>query len=640
MKKSKITITKLFMKNKYFLLVFISFLGMNAALAQNVTITVNATQGKRAVSPYIYGRNNTFDQPAAFYKDAGLRMARMNGGNNATKYNWRKKISSHPDWYNNVYGNDWDKTSKDISANYPNMQVMWAFQLLGRVASSNAYNFNDWGYNQSNYWFGVGQNLAGGGVANTTDPKNANKALKEGDSNLYTQEWPADSTVEILNHWFGSKGIGLNKNQFIYWNMDNEPDVWNGTHDDVMPTLITASEFMDRFISVAKKARALFPGIKICGPVTTSEWQWYKWGNESINIGGKYYSWLEYFIKRLADEQKATGIRLLDVVDLHNYPYAPTDLDALQLHRMYYDKNYNYPGANGLYTINGGWDTTLKKEYIFQRINDWLTTYFGANHDITLGISEWSPGPSEPNLASVIYASHLGTFANNGVELFTPWTWFNGMWEALHLYSRYAKNYSVSSTSSLENTVSAYTTVSEKSDSMTVIIVNRDMSAARNVTVNLNGFSVNDGSYKTLQLASLPATETFKSHTNNALKANSVTVNSNSLSISVPALSTTAVLLKSSTTGISENKKQIDEIEIFPNPANNQLRIRISKSQAYNSSLYESQYYILLNSFGQTVSVGNLQAETYEHTINTSSLPGGLYFIKIGNKVQKFIIQH
>jgi len=76
-------------------------------LAQ-VIITVDATQDKRVVSPLIYGRNNTFDKPASFYVDAGLRFARMNAGNNATKYNWRKRITSHPDWYNNVYPNDWD----------------------------------------------------------------------------------------------------------------------------------------------------------------------------------------------------------------------------------------------------------------------------------------------------------------------------------------------------------------------------------------------------------------------------------------------------------------------------------------------------------------------------------------------------
>ena len=247
---------------KYLLWLMLSYLGVGTMVAQSVTITVDATQGKRIVSPYIYGRNNTFDKPAQFYIDAGLRFVRMNGGNNATKYNWRKKITSHPDWYNNVYGSDWDQTSMDIAANHPEMEVMWAFQLIGRAASSTSYNFNDWGFNHSQYWSGVAQNLAGGGIPDTS--AGATKALKEGDINLYTEEWTADSTTAILNHWFGTNGLSLSKNQFLYWNMDNEPDVWNGTHDDVMPSLIPASEFMDRFIEVAKKARALFPEIKIC----------------------------------------------------------------------------------------------------------------------------------------------------------------------------------------------------------------------------------------------------------------------------------------------------------------------------------------------------------------------------------------
>ena len=59
------------------------------------------------------------------------------------------------------------------------MQVMWAFQLLGRVASNTNNNFNDWGFNQSQWWQGVYQNLAGGGVPNTDDP--GGRALVEGD---------------------------------------------------------------------------------------------------------------------------------------------------------------------------------------------------------------------------------------------------------------------------------------------------------------------------------------------------------------------------------------------------------------------------------------------------------------------------
>ena len=253
--------------------------GINALHAQNVTISIDAAQGKRAVSPYIYGANNWFDKTTQFYKDAGLTMARTNGGNNATKYNWRKRISSHPDWYNNVYTNDWDKTSQSAATNLPNLQVMWAFQLIGRVASSTNYNFNDWNFNHSQYWFGVGQNLAGGGVPDTTAGAGG-KAKVAGDINLYTQPWPADSTVGILNHFFQSKplGLGLDKKQFVYWNMDNESDCWNGTHDDVMPTLISASAYMDNYIATAKKAKAICPDIKLCGPVATSEWQWFKWG--------------------------------------------------------------------------------------------------------------------------------------------------------------------------------------------------------------------------------------------------------------------------------------------------------------------------------------------------------------------------
>ena len=503
---------------------------------------------------------------------------------------------------------------------------MWAFQLIGRVASSTDYNFNDWNFNQSQYWAGVGQNLAGGGVPNTDDP--GGKALVEGDTSLYTQKWPADSTVAILNHWFGPNGLGLNKNQFLYWNMDNEPDVWNGTHDDVMPTLISASEFMDRFIEVAKKARALFPEVKICGPVTTSEWQWYKWGDESIYVNGKYYCWLEYFIKRCAEEEKASGVRVLDVVDLHNYPYAQNgDIDALQLHRMYYDKSYVYPGANGVKTINGGWDNSQTKEYIFQRINDWLTEYFGPNNGITLGISEWSPASSDPNVASVVYGSHLGIFANNGVEYFTPWTWVNGMWETLHLYSRYAKNYSVSSTSSLENTVSAYTTVNETADSMTIIIVNRDMYSARNVTVNLNGFSVTDGSYATLQLSSLPSIETFKSHSDNALKKNLVSVNSNSFTVSVPALSTTAILLQSTTTtGIEKYKNQVDKIKIFPNPVSDYLYVNMS------SDVAEPTQITIFDQEGRYIRASVVNYDGYSLiNMNMSSLSEGFYLLSVQN---------
>jgi hypothetical protein len=634
-----------------FKFLFLSLLGFymfaGSTNAQNVTITVNASKDKRAVSPYIYGANNWLDKSAQFYKDAGLTMARMNGGNNATKYNWRKKLSSHPDWYNNVYTNDWDKSAKTIATNLPSVQGMFAFQLLGRVASSNAHNFNDWGFNSSQWWNGVHQNLAGGGVPDTVKVFKDNqwqyvtKAKVEGNANLYTQEWPADSTVGILNYWFGTGGLGLNKNQFLYWNMDNEADIWNGTHDDVMKNgQIPAAQFMDKYIEVAKKAKALFPEIKICGPVTTSEWQWFIWGEERIRINGTYNSWFEYFIKRCAEEEKASGVRVLDVFDIHHYPWAPNETGALQNHRSFFDKTYVYPGANGVKTINGGWEESQNKVYIFQRINDWLNKHYGVGHGITLGLSEWSTGVNEPNLSSVVYASTLGVFANNGVEYFTPWSWDIGMWETLHLFTRYAKGFSVSSTSTLENTVSAYTTINDVADSMTVIIVNRDRTSAKNVTVNLSNYAATDGSYTTMQLSSLPAAETFKSHNNNALKRNSVQVKSNSFTITVPALSTTAVLLQPTPTGKAVSKNNTGEMTLFPNPANIQLSIMIDRSYYGNAQSLGGEKLVMTNCHGQTIAVENLKPGISDYTMNTSQLPAGLYFIRLGKDVQRFVIQH
>jgi len=613
---------------------FLLLFGSSALFSQDVVVTVNATDGKKIVSPYIYGRNGSFSNSfgtvtsssdITLFKEAGLRLARENGGNNATKYNWRKKISSHPDWYNNVYDHDWDNLSNYIMTNVPDMQVMWSFQLIGKVASNKNNNFNDWSYNMSQWWSGCSQNLAGGGVVNTSG---GSIATVNGNPLLYTMDWPADSTTEVLNHWFGPKGIRLNSNNFRYWNMDNEPEIWSGTHDDVMPAQLAATAFMDKYFAVAKKARALFPGIKLCGPVTANEWQWYKWGSETLNINGKYYSWLEYFIKRVADEQKATGIKLLDVLDIHWYPGESTDVDVLQLHRIFYDKTYDYPGANGLKSINGGWDNTQTREYIFQRINDWLTLYFGANHGITIGLSESGINSSNANVNSVLYASMLGTFASNGVELYTPWTWKTGMWETLHLFSRYAKNQSVKTASTLENMVSGYTTLSDNADSMTVMLVNRDLTSSHKVTVNLSGFSVANETYNTLQLAALPANETFVSHASNALKKNTITVSGNSFSIVLPPVSTTAVILKVTASAVDSPHALSKDVALFPNPVKECLSIAIgSQTRALTEiAVYSQEGKLVVTSQCDYDGCAPMK-------ININKLDNGVYHLKIKNTV-------
>lgn len=528
--------------------------GINPLFAQQeVTLTIAADSAGRPVSPYIYGKNNSLSDnpgnPLTDYdwqrlRDAGIRMFRENGGNNATKYNWRRKLSSHPDWYNNVYAHDWNYAAGRLQQNLPGAQGMWAFQLIGKAAKTNSANFNDWGYNRSQWWEGVRQNLAGGGTLN---PAGGEKALVEGNPNLYLEDWPADSTVRILDSWFGPGGLGLDSTRIRYWSMDNEPEIWNGTHDDVAPTQPSAEDFMQSYFAVAKKARTKFPAIKLLGPVPANEWQWYNYNGGKIDYKGKSYTWLEYFILRVGEEQKATGIRLLDVLDIHFYPEEANPADIVQLHRVYFDRDYEYPGANGVHKVGASnWDTSIKKEYIFGRCADWLNQYMGPNHGVTFSVSETGIKSDSPTLTAIWYASTLGEFARQGVEVFTPWDWKTGMYEVVHLFSQYGKELYIPSISTDEEFVSAYPMVNKSKDSMTVFIVNRSLNLAKNTTVNLSGFPIKNGFYKTYQISQLPQKETFISHTQNALIGNDVKVVFNKINLILPPMSVTAVCLQTS----------------------------------------------------------------------------------------------
>jgi len=540
-----------------------------------VQVTIDASSPRKPVSPYIYGRNNSLTDNAGsplsasqwqFLRDAGIMMFRESGGNNSTKYNWRKKLSSHPDWYNNVYRHDWDFAAGSLLKNIPYATGMWTLPLAGRAASNTSNNFNDWGYNSSKWWDGVHQNLAGGGVVNSAG---GSKASKEGNPALYTENWPPDSVVGILNKWFGQGGLGYDAAKLPYWNMDNEPEIWSGTHDDVMPVQISAEEFMQRYFDTARKARAIFPGIKLVGPVPANEWQWYNWNGNWVSYGGKNYVWLEFFIKRIADEQKATGIRLLDVLDIHFYPNESNASDIVQLHRVYFDRSYVYPGHNGVHRI-GGWDTSINKEYIFGRCQDWLNKYIGADHGVTFSVTETGIKSTDPNVRAVWYASTLGEFARQGVEIFTPWGWGAGMYEVVHLFSKYNHEQYISGISGDETSVSAYPTINAAGDSLTVILVNRSLSATRETRVLVNNFVPADGSVSYYRLNALPTTETFKSHTNNALKTGTVIPEGNALTISLPALSITALILKSKSLDsghLPVHPTSIRSLKIFPNPA-------------------------------------------------------------------------
>lgn len=553
----------------------LAIMGVSTEALASVSVSVNASSGIMPVSPYLYGRNiycnedrgdiNDITETLSAkeqdnletYRQAGIRYLRMNNGNNATKHNWRKNLTSHPDFYNNVYKHNWDISAKKVLDNLPGVDAMYAFQLAGYVAASTDYNFADWDWKQAHGKNAKQSlNLAGGGQV----ADDGETLVLAGNSSLYLQEWPADSSAKILTHW--KDELKYDMGRLKYWSMDNEMELWPGTHDDLpldFPdnSTVAPERMINNYVAVAKAAKARYPDVKLTGPVVANEWSWcnIRYNNNSegkavtsfIKASDRNYCWLEYFIKRLGEEQKKTDIQLLDVFDLHWYPTEKDYESWINWHRVFYDTTYNYPGANGIKRANETckWDETITKEYIFKRVDDWMKKYVGADYKYTFGFTETDfIADMDAMTRAVVYASFMGTFMDHGVEIFTPWTWREGMYEVVHLFSRYGKEFRVNSRSSLDSLVSAYTMVNGAGDSMTVILVNRAENATQSVDLNVADFEIENGKYTTLTLSGISG-ETFVSHENNALKSGTVSLQSQKASLTLPAKSITAVLLKS-----------------------------------------------------------------------------------------------
>ena len=665
--------------------------GISATAASAaINVNVDTDKGVKKISPYLYGRNIFCNEDRGdlndvvttlsekeqtnleTYQQAGIRYLRMNNGNNATKHNWRKNLSSHPDYYNNVYKHDWDISSKKILDNLPGVDGMYAFQLAGYVASTTAYNFKDWDWKQSHGGKNAKQtlDLAGGG---TVDDDGVTQ-IQAGDYRLYLEEWPADSTVKIIPHW--KDELKYDMKRFQYWSMDNEMELWRGTHSDLPYTYpnedgntVAADRMVDNYIAVAKAAKAISPDLKLTGPVAANEWSWCNiaYDNNStsyVKATDHKYCWLEYFIKRLGEEQKKTSVQLLDVFDIHWYPSEKDYETWMNWHRVFFDTTYVYPGGNGIRcadistTGSCDWNTGKGvgyKTYIFKRIADWMKKYMGENYKYTLGFTETDfISDMDAMSRALAYASFMGTFIDHGVEIFTPWTWREGMFETVHLFSRYGHENRVQSTSSNDSLVSAYSSISNKGDSLTVIFVNRAEKDAQDVNLTISDFKAAGGSAETLTLSGITG-ETFVSHTKSALKKGSVQVSNNTISTSLPAKSITAVLFKgqgsvppsSSSASVinnssasnpgSSNSGNPDYITALPGNLF-QHSVTVQNRDIYIDGLQQNSRYALTNTLGQVIRSGlwNGAAGT---ALKLSVPATGRYILQVGGKSQTIVVK-
>lgn len=616
------------MKTKHIITIILCMVGTTfLSAAETILISIDGNATPHKISRYIYGKNNstnddstkaTTDSMWTLINESGIGILRENSGNNLTKYNFHRRVASHPDWYNRVHDQNWDYEIQTIQENAPQVQVMYGLPILGWVGANSEYNFKDWDWyiSHGNKWLNTAQNVTGKGAE--PNPDNGKNALVDGDISTYLKEWPTDSCVGILDHWFGENGLGIDRSKTLYWALDNEPEIWHLTHDDVQKEPVKPEEYIEKYVRVAKAARAKYPDLKLIGPICANEWQWFAGPDrKDLTIDGRYWPWLEYIIKRIAEEEKKCGMKLLDVFALHYYPINFSDEEILQTHRIYFDENYIYPKANGVKLINGGWDETQSKVYIFKRCQEWMKEYMGEDNIRAFGITETGIESNDPDINSVWYGSMMGEFMKHNLEFFIPWSWKTGMWETLHLFARYNKEYYLPSTSENDSIVSVHTSISADKDSMSILLINRSIKDEIETEIQLKNYEVPDGEYRLSQLSDLPEEETFISHTINALKEKSVMVQNGKATITLPPLSTSTLqLCKTEQTELQEQKNPI--LRVYPTYA---------MSCLYVEGLNEKATIQLISTDGKVVLKKERQ-QTNEK-IDISNLPSGYYLCAV-----------
>ncbi|HYX05978.1 MAG TPA: T9SS type A sorting domain-containing protein [Bacteroidales bacterium] len=226
-----------------------------------------------------------------------------------------------------------------------------------------------------------------------------------------------------------------------------------------------------------------------------------------------------------------------------------------------------------------------------------------------------------------------------GVEVFTPWTWKNGMFEVLHLFTHFGKPYFIPGTSSDEEYVSVYPNINAAGDSITLFLVNRHLTDNNNIRIVMKNFPLGSGSYNMYSVSSLPANETFVSNSSNALTKSTVQAIHDTISVDLSPLSVTAiVLVKSENTNVNVHSLSAGAV-LYPNPAETEVTISLPDdlSASFNIEVIDNNGRVISSTCYKNTG-NNKKFET----INLRGIASGIYWVRIvsGNilKTQKLIV--
>jgi len=302
-----------------------------ATAAVNVTITVNPAVTK-PISPYIYGTNfygGNANAPALLTMDRA-------GGNRWTAYNWINNGSNAGNDY--FYENDdyLCQTAMGCDASKPAEAVrmliaddqqaglasLVTLQLQGYVSKDTTVVQVPKPFPNLTYFRPVVDKKSTASAAPFTQTPPAASI----DNNVYM-----DELAWALDQKFSGKNIfGASPAQPTFISLDNEPELWNSTHEEIQgSTRVTSDAYISKTVTLTKALKDQFPSMMIFGPAHYGFLGLYNWQGEltATPTGTNWFT--DKYLQAIRTASTTYGKPLVDVYDFHWYP---EEYDATSAH--------------------------------------------------------------------------------------------------------------------------------------------------------------------------------------------------------------------------------------------------------------------------------------------------------------------
>ena len=517
--------------------------------SSSVHVTVDVLANRHAISPYVYGVN--FPSNTAYVTDSGATFVRW-GGNASTRYNWQNfATNAAADWYFQnrpmgdppLYSDSTQFVSNIAGAGAAPIMTIGMLPWVAKDGLWSSYSFSvaKYGYKPCKTNPSVADD--GNGVlfsATCTtdqnppvytgnDPKDAHVSLMDTTGSGPAGTVYRDAWVKALAPLYGS--------QPHFYDMDNEMDIWGGTHRDVHPAAVTYDEIRDTYLKEARLMSTWDPAAVRFGPVSCCWWfYWNSAEGGSDKTAHASMDFLPWWFNEVAFEDERDGVRSLDVFDFHAYPGDATLIHgntaaqnqalALREPRDFWDPNYvsedgsiNQPYATSTQPLKTIAFRIPRLRALLNSVfkDEYATPLFAGGHTdpVPLSLTEWNVAAAgESDFSTALAdADVFGILGRERMFAASRWTAADSStpaYQALKLYRNYDGAHhtfapiSVSATNDATDPglFSSYAAINAAGTTLTVLVINKSPSATVSTAINLNHFTATTATTYTLSSAS------------------------------------------------------------------------------------------------------------------------------------------